>query len=132
MNRYALLEDDTVMLVVEQDSMPVIPGNWIDISSLLVGPGYRYKNNIWISPLQQVPEFVTMRQARLALHNNGLLSQVQPLIDALSEPEKTKAQIEWEYSSTVLRNNGFVSLISAGLGLTESQLDDLFIEANNL
>lgn len=79
-----------------------------------------------------VPEKVTMRQARLALHAAGILSQVQPAIDALPEPSKTAAQIEWDYSSEVFRNREFVNMLGGQLGLTDEHIDDLFIQAATL
>lgn len=79
-----------------------------------------------------VPEKVTMRQARLAVHAAGLLPQVQTAIDALPEPSRTAAQIEWDYSSEVFRNREFVNLLGGQLGLTGEQLDELFIQAATL
>lgn len=79
-----------------------------------------------------VPESITMRQARLALHAAGILSQVQPAIDALPDPPKTLAQIEWDYSSEVFRNREFVNMLGSQLGLTDEQIDDLFIQAATL
>jgi hypothetical protein len=83
-------------------------------------------------PVVVVPQAVTMRQARLALLGAGLLSQVTTAIDALPEPAKSAALIEWEYSNEVLRHNGFVSQLAVGLNLTEAQLDSLFITAATL
>lgn len=79
-----------------------------------------------------VPFVVTMRQARLALLQQGLLSQVQIAIDSLPSPQKEAAQIEWDYSSEVHRNKPFVQLLGTALGLTEKQLDDLFLLASTL
>ena len=76
--------------------------------------------------------FVTMRQARLALHQKGLLHQVSLIIASLPEPDRTKAEIEWEYSQEVQRYNGFVSVIGPALGLTEETTDDLFKLAKTL
>ena len=38
---------------------------------------------------------VTMRQARLALLAQGYLTQIQDAIALITEPDKTKIQIEW-------------------------------------
>lgn len=84
------------------------------------------------SPVVSIPSFVTMRQARLALLQQGLLSQVQTAIDSLPSPQKEAAQIEWDYSSEVHRNKPFVQLLGAALGLTEEQLDNLFLLASTL
>ena len=76
-----------------------------------------------------VPQAVTMRQARLALLGAGLLSTVQAAIAALTSPQKEAAEIEWEYAQEVQRNHGLVPAMAQALGMTESQIDDLFIAA---
>lgn len=80
-------------------------------------------------PPVPVPASVTMRQARLALHAAGLLSGVNAAIASLEEPAKTAAQIEWEYASAVERNAGLVPAMATALGMTERQIDDLFVAA---
>jgi hypothetical protein len=79
-----------------------------------------------------IPEKVTMRQARLALHNAGVLSLVQPALDALPEPPRTSAQIEWDHSSEVFRDKPFVNMLGAQLGLNPEQIDQLFLQAAQL
>jgi hypothetical protein len=79
-----------------------------------------------------IPQSVTMRQARLALLAAGKLASVTAAINALPSPQKEAAQIEWEYSQTVERNRGFVLLLGAALGLTDAQLDGLFLTAAGL
>lgn len=80
----------------------------------------------------EVPSEITMRQARLALLGAGKLASVSAAIISMPEPQKSKATIEWEYSSGVLRHNGFVSQLGTVLGLTEQQIDELFILASTL
>ena len=75
---------------------------------------------------------VTMRQARLALLQQGLLASIQPAIDALDEPHRSGANIEWEYSQEVERNRPFVELLSQALELTDEDLDALFTLAATL
>lgn len=79
-----------------------------------------------------VPESVTMRQARLALLGAGLLANVDTAINSLASPAKEQARIEWDYSSDVQRHRSLVSTLGAALGLTEAQLDALFIKAATL
>jgi len=81
---------------------------------------------------KRVGVVVTMRQARLALHERGLLSLVQDAIALIPEPDKTKIQIEWEYASEVDRNSSWVSVLQPALGLTDEQMDDLFETALSL
>ena len=81
------------------------------------------------SAVNGVPLAVTMRQARLALLGAGKLSQVATAIAALPEPARTAAQIEWEYSNEVQRQNGIVSQLGPALGLTSAEIDALFVAA---
>lgn len=79
-----------------------------------------------------IPDIVTMRQARLALHAAGLLSQVDTVIDSMEEPEKTAAKIEWEYALELKRSHPLVASLSSSLGLSETDIDNLFIQASQL
>jgi len=79
-----------------------------------------------------VPQSVTMRQARLALHAAGLLTSVNAAIAAMPEPDKQTASITWEFAQTVDRGCGMVPQLAAALGMTETQIDDLFIAAAQL
>lgn len=84
------------------------------------------------APPVVVPQSVTMRQARLALHAAGLLASVDAAIASMQEPAKTAAAIEWEYASAVERNAGLVPAMAAALGMSEAAIDDLFITAATL
>jgi len=75
---------------------------------------------------------VSMRQARLALFQQGLLANVQTVIDGLSEPQKTITQISWDYAQTVKRDDDLVKALSAQLGLSDADLDALFTLASTL
>lgn len=79
-----------------------------------------------------VPEAVTMRQARLALMSAGLLSTVNTIVAGMTGPAGDAARIEWEFSSTVERHRGLVSQLGSALGLTETQVDALFVTASTL
>ena len=78
------------------------------------------------------PAEVTMRQARLALHAAGKLAAVNAAINALPDPPKAAALIEWEYSNSVRRDSQFVALLGPVLGLDAAGLDALFIAASKL
>lgn len=79
-----------------------------------------------------VPSAISMRQARLALLSNGLLNSVSGVIEGMSEPEKSEAQIEWEYASEVRRDSKLVKSLSVALGLSDDAVDDLFRAAEKL
>ena len=76
---------------------------------------------------------VTMRQARLALLQSNLLSQVEAAIAAIEDAVQRQAvQIEWEYAAEVNRTHPWVQTLSTALGLSEEQLDQLFVQASTL
>lgn len=75
-----------------------------------------------------IPTVVTMRQARLALLQSGLLATVNAAVAGADEPTK----IAWEFSSEVQRSNPLVATLTAALSLTSEQLDDLFTLAATL
>ena len=68
----------------------------------------------------------SMRQARLALLQSGLLAQVDPAIDAMPDPQRSQAAIEWGYATTLQRHSPFVLALGVALGLDDAQIDDLF------
>ena len=76
----------------------------------------------------KIPQIVTMRQARLAMYNAGILANLDASIAAADEYTK----ITWEYAQEVHRNNPYVISLGASLGLTSEQIDNLFIEAAKL
>lgn len=76
-----------------------------------------------------VPQAVTMRQARLALYGASLLQTVNDAIAAMTGAQGEAARIEWEFSSEVRRNQPLVIALAPALGLTDAQIDQLFITA---
>lgn len=79
-----------------------------------------------------IPTVVTMRQARLALLNAGLLTSVSNAIAAMTGTAGDAARIEWEFSPTLKRDHPLVASLSVSLGLTSAQLDSLFTAASIL
>ena len=75
------------------------------------------------------PKVVTMRQARLALLQSGLLQTVQ---DAIANGTDEAMKIEWEYATEVKRDWGSLITLVTQLGITDLQLDDLFQLASTL
>jgi hypothetical protein len=78
----------------------------------------------------QVPQSVTMRQARAALIEADLIDAVEAAINAIPDAKARRlARNVWEQSTTVERNRGLVSQMAPALGLTSAQIDALFIAA---
>lgn len=79
-----------------------------------------------------VPTVITMRQARLALLGAGLLSSIETAIESMPSPQKEEVRIEWDYSTLVRRDNKSIQALAAAIGLSDAQLDDLFVSASSL
>ena len=83
----------------------------------------------WGIAAPAVPDSVTMRQARLALLQSGLLATVESEI-ALGTDEAMK--IEWEYATEVKRDWPSLNNLAISLNISEAELDNLFILATTL
>ena len=81
---------------------------------------------------EPVPAAITPRQLRLALLQRGLLANVETAVNALPEPQRTGAKIEWEYSSQFLRTHPMVEAIAGALKLSPTSLDAIFIDGSVL
>lgn len=77
---------------------------------------------------EPIPTVVSPYQAREALRQAGLLSQVEAAIAAGNEADK----IKWEYATEVKRDDALVSNMAAALNLSDADLDNLFTLANSL
>ena len=80
-------------------------------------------------PPSPVPAEIQMWQARAILSRVGLLQQVNQAVTAAANPE---IEIAWGYAPNVVRNSGFVLAMATSLGLSETQIDGLFIEGSKI
>lgn len=103
------------------------------IMPTLVDGVWRERWELVGAPLAPVPQSVSMRQARLALLQAGLLDQVDVAIAAIVDSmARQRAQITWEYSPKVSRDDPLVFQLTAAFGLSEEQVDNLFRAASTV
>lgn len=93
-----------------------------------------WNNGQWILSNVSVPESVSARQIRLWLINNGIqLTQVDSAINSIEDPiTRETVKVEWEYAPYVERNHPMLVPLAQALGLTEQQIDQAFIVAQNI
>ena len=72
-----------------------------------------------------VPPFITRFQARAALYQAGLLDDVNAMMS--NQETDPIARLAWEDAQEFRRNSPTISAMAPALGLTESQVDDLFV-----
>lgn len=88
-------------------------------------------------PAPVIPSSITPRQARLALvmqpatdgTSAHLLDQAEAFLAALPEPDRTVAQISWEYATAIQRTDPLIAQVKSALAMTDDQVDAMFVEA---
>lgn len=80
----------------------------------------------------EIPFSITMRQFRLVLLNNGLLNTINNILNNMSGNDGEYVRIEWEYANEVNRNSPWVSSISQSIGISEQEIDQIFLVGSKL
>lgn len=75
-----------------------------------------------------IPTKVSMKQARLALLQFGILDKVNLAIQGGTDINK----ITWQFANDIDRSDTLVTQLATGLGLSATDLDNLFTLANGL
>ena len=70
---------------------------------------------------------ITPLQAKLQLLEMGLLDEVEAMVAT-----DRKVQLYWEYASVIEREHETLKTMAVALGLTDEQLDEMFIAASKL
>lgn len=81
------------------------------------------------APPVKVPEFVDMSSAQLYLLRAGLLGAVESYVAALTGQDGQEAAILWNKATIVRRDSPIVNGFALASGMTDSQIDNMFIEA---
>ena len=79
-----------------------------------------------------VPETVSRAQGKMALVQAGLWGAVETAVDAMTGNDKIMAQIALNDTTDWRRDSPFLTQMADAVGITESQLDDLFIAASQI
>ena len=81
----------------------------------------------------QVPFSVTRRQLKLQLTLSGFnMSTIDGAINSLPEPNRSIALISWNDASEFDRNDSLLQVMASMLGISDSELDQIFIDASKL
>ena len=89
--------------------------------------------------VEPIPSSVSLIQAKIAIDESELIFNELNLTDSIAAfinllPPKTKrqAKLRWNHSQIVRRENGLVTQILSGVGLTGLQIDELFTAASKV
>lgn len=133
---FAFVNDNKVVSIENRDSYDSIENAYqfqavIDITALSPQPkvGWFFEKGKLISNLKPL----LPRQLRLSLLANGItLEMVDAAINAFPEPNKTYAKIEWEYAVEIKRSEPLVAGLGMALGLTNEQIDNIWIVGSKI
>lgn len=129
------LNQNSVTRLADGASIPLADGNrdyeeykqWISEGNI---PELEFTEVELAQQLEDAkPKTVTMRQARLALLQAGLLT---PIDTAIANGSDEAMKIEWEYATQIERNWSSLITLTTAMGMTSEQLDDLFLLASAL
>lgn len=136
MRKFAFVNNNTVQKIELHESLGNIPDSYqyqtvIDVTDAQreVQVGWTWERNRLVYKLPDC----TPRQIRQALVLAGVsMEQIELALNAMPEPMRTLAKIEWEYSTAFIRSNTLVENVGLMLGWTPEQLDALWITAGRL
>jgi hypothetical protein len=80
------------------------------------------------------PNICTPRQFRLALIREGInISNIEAMLNQIEDDmERQIALIEWEYALEIKREHPLIDSFASIMGITQEQLDNIFIVANTI
>jgi len=101
---------------------------------------YRCINDVWvegatneeINAVRIIPEQVPVWCIKVILHEIGLLATVEAALNQLEEPSKTRANYIWNFGNFILRDSLTVTFIGQVLQKNKQEIDEIFINANNI
>ena len=76
---------------------------------------------------RDVPQTITPLQAKLKLLDMGLLDEVEAMVAT-----DRKIQLYWSEALEIKRDHATLLAMATALGLSDAQLDEMFIEASKL
>lgn len=85
---------------------------------------------VYVAPAPPpVPSVIANWRAKAVLSIAGILPAVDAALNALPDPDKTVALAAWNGGAEVYRNGPTVAAAIAALGLSDAEVDAMFVQA---
>ena len=78
------------------------------------------------------PSEVALWKLRFILSQMNLEQAVSGALNSLPEPQKTAANYIWNYGNAIDRHSSTVLFLQQQLGLTDTQVNEIFIQSNSI
>jgi hypothetical protein len=128
--------DDRTQIPPENVFFPGYAATFIEVDNDNVDHGWSLVGGVWTAPpepaptpINPVPQSITRFQALAALHNAGLLTQVQAAINASTDP---LVPLAWNNAQSFDRNSPMLAALSVALSISATELDQLFIDGSKI
>lgn len=105
---------------------------WIkpDLVPMSDADAQAYVQSVLDAQAATVPTVVSRAQGKAALIQAGLWQQVLDYVAAITDPtQKALADVALNDTTEWRRDSPFLATVAAGIGLSDQQLDDLFVAA---
>lgn len=126
---YQLTATTTILRLSDAACIPADPAN-SDYAAYLKWLEEGNTPEPYVSPAPVVPQVVSKFQAKAALHLSGSLSAVESMMQSPEAP--VLAKLAWENAQEFRRNSPTVQAMAQALGLSETDLDNLFTLAGGI
>lgn len=136
---YQWLEKNTKVIVNGQLVSEWITIDVSDEEASILKEGYQYIDGVWLAPpyvepVIEVPQTISKMKLRMQLILSGIpLSSIYAAIEQI--PDSVQKEIvltKWEHAVTFDRTDETLNGMAQMLGMTQEQLDTIFIEGNKL
>jgi len=146
---YTLLDSDNFVLNAQYFEVGQQPTNAVDelVTENFIKPKFDFTNRIYFESATAeeieeankpiVPENISAMRLKLQLFDLGITDQdIFDSIDSIPDnifslPDKEKAKIKYKTSTIFDRNNEELNLVATMKGLSQEDLDNIFINGNN-
>jgi hypothetical protein len=78
------------------------------------------------------PAEVALWKLRFVLSQMNLEQSVSEALNTLPEPQKTAANYIWNYGNSIDRHSSTIAFLQQSLGLSNIQVNQMFIQANSI
>jgi hypothetical protein len=135
--RAHIIDDDIVVNTIEVDSLDFMPRLVAAVAG--EGIGWSYDGQTFTPPPAppsqppQVPPAVSKAQGKTALINAGLWSAVLAAVAAIGDAtQRQLAEVALHDTGTWERTSPTLNALAFGIGLSDAQLDALFVSASHV
>lgn len=123
-------------IIFNKDNVVIEPNDnnplWLDYVSFLTNDGVVTEVDYEVTNVYTGPDSVALWKLRFVLSQMSLEDSITDAINTLEEPQRTAASYIWNYGNDIDRHSSTVQFIQTALGLTEAQVNQIFIQANSI